>query len=110
MRGQIYKFLFIRYIGDQFQLLRKKKYIYMYFITKINNAWKIERETSLFRIFRKRGEKRERISSRGRFMKEHARVAACAARKKRGETKRKKQFKIVGPVIPNDRQRTMAGG
>lgn len=42
-------------------------------------------------------------------MKEHARVAACAARKKRGETKRKKQFKIVGPVISNDTDRANNG-
>lgn len=30
--------------------------------------------------------------------------------RKGGERKRKKQFKIVGPVIPNGRQRTMANG
>lgn len=66
--------------------------------------------SSLYLKFFGSVEKREeRINSRGRFMKEYARVAACAARKKRGETKRKKQFKIVGPVIPNDTDRANNG-
>lgn len=58
-----------------------------------------------FRISRK--EKKRWIKSwKDGCMKEQAH----AARKKRGrERKRKKQFKIVGPVIPNGRQRTMGG-